>query len=134
MEKLKNLLCPKFEDNELLFRAVLPESEMPFFWKMDRITSAAFKDKKGLSVYRLCDRTKETTLEIMKKDGFRGSVFSVSVKNCKDVEAVVKYLPSASNIYHSEIHGGIEQKILSDKQAFILSRNAKCECASLIIF
>lgn len=134
MEKLKSSSDWTFEDDELLFRAVLPESEKPFFWKKDRITSAALKDRNGLSVYRLYDRTKNTTIESMKKDGFRGSVFSVSVKHCKIVEAIVRYLPSESNRYHSEIHGGEHQKILSDEQALILSRYAKCECESLICY
>ena len=42
-----------FDMYERLYRAVYPPNIMPLFWKEDgQLSSAAFKDKKGLSVER----------------------------------------------------------------------------------
>ena len=46
-----------FDEHELLLRAVLPSNRRPDFWKNGRLSSAALKDKQGLSVDRTYDRT-----------------------------------------------------------------------------
>ncbi len=50
-------MTDQFEANEKLFRAVYPPNIIPMFWKENgEISSAAFKDKKGLSVERAGNR------------------------------------------------------------------------------
>ena len=113
-----------FKDNEKLYRAVRP---IDMFWRADgTISSAALRDSNGLSVDRGADRSDAEAIAHMKSNGFKGTVISLQVSNCKDVGAVVKYLPS-TNIYHSEIHGSETKKLLSDSQRKKLSNLANIE-------
>lgn len=124
MEKLKNFMDSNFNDiSELLFRAVFPPETYSRFWKENgKISSAAFKDKHGLSVDRAGGRSKEEAIDFIKSHK-SGCIVSVSVGDCNNAKAVVKYLPTR-NIYHSEIHGSNESIILNDYQAKMLSRMA----------
>ena len=45
-------------------------------------------------------------------------------KTCMDIGASVKYLPSASNPYHSEIHGNDTNPLLSKQQRLFLAGKA----------
>ncbi len=104
-----------FLPTELLLRAVLPEG---MFWKPDgTLSSAAFKDKEGLSVNRSGDKTLNEAVDIMKNSRLRGTIVYISVGDCYNENAVLKYLPTQKNIYHSEIHGSEERIILSNGQA-----------------
>lgn len=112
-----------FEEAEKLYRAVLPVST---FWKQNgSLSSAAFKDKNGLSVDRQWDRSDEEAVNFLKERNFRGEIVYVLVQNCNEVQAVVRYLPSRGNKYHSEIHKDLQQKELSNSQAKHLARTAK---------
>lgn len=115
-----------FDDRELLLRAVWPADRRPDFWNNGRLSSAALKDKRGLSVNRTSDLPVENAVSLMSKK-FSGLIVSISVVACKAVDAYVKYCPSNDNIYHSEIHGSPTQIVLSDTQALILARRAKIE-------
>ncbi len=113
-----------FPDNEKLYRAVWPAS---MFWKRDgRVSSAAFKDKKGLSVERGDFRPDYQVVDDMKKI-FSGVIISVSAGQCREVRAVLKYLPSQRSRYHSEIHGGNDSVRLSNSQAKYLADLAVLE-------
>ena len=118
----------QFEETELLLRAVLPVS---MYWKNGKLSSAAFKDKNGLSVNRVYDQKLETAINIM-KNSLRGSIVSVLVKDCNDVSACVKYLPSKNNDYHCEIHQSETIKILNEMQAKHLANVAKVESAFIV--
>lgn len=111
-----------FEDNEQLLRAVLPSA---MFWKDNRLSSAAFKDPKGLSVDRVYKRKMESAVKKMTQS-FIGSIISVKVSDCRDVQACVKYLPS-KNKYHSEIHRDESIPLLTSFQAKHLARVAVIE-------
>ena len=103
-----------FEKKEKLYRAVLPRF---IYDKMDgRISSAAFKDAKGLSVDRGYHRADSVVIDAMRKR-LRGSIVSVTVGQCFEINAIVKYCPSPINIYHSEIHGGTDRIVLSSSQS-----------------
>lgn len=115
----------KFEETEMLLRAVLPAT---MYWKNGKLSSAAFKDKNGLSVNRVYDQNLETAITTM-KSRFCGSIVSVLVKDCNDVSACVKYLPSKNNAYHCEIHQSEVIKILNETQAKHLANVAKVESA-----
>ena len=113
-----------FEDEERLYRAVYPPSHPGLFWKKDgTLSSSAFADPKGLSVERGFYRTPKEVVEKMKKT-FTGCIVSVSVRNCRDVSAKVKYLPSRDNEYHSEIHGSDDNALLDKKQRLHLAQTA----------
>lgn len=110
-----------FENDEKLYRAVFPETKMPNFWKKNgKLSSAALKKKDGLSVERGYYRKDEDVLADMKKS-FQGNVVSVTVGQCRDVSAVVSYLPSERSKYHSEIHSSETKLRLTDSQAYRLS-------------
>lgn len=116
-----------FEGAERLYRAVYPPSHPGMFWKKDgRISPSAFADPKGLSVERGFYRKSEEIVEKMKKT-FSGCIVSLSVQDCRDVDAVVKYLPSKDNEYRSEIHSSDMVVLLNKSQRFHLAEVANEE-------
>lgn len=113
-----------FENTEKLYRAVYPPEVADIFWKRDgSISSAAFADPKGLSVDRGNYRRDDEVLTDM-RSRFSGHIISLYVKNCTDVQACVKYLPSKADPYHSEIHGSITSALLTKSQRRYLARHA----------
>ncbi len=114
----------EFEDTELLLRAIFPPNRRPDFWTGTRITSAALKTNRGLSVDRTYHRPIEEAVEFM-KPRFIGYIVSISVGACRYVQAKPVYLPTPDNEYHSEIRSSKYEKMLSDEQALYLARAAK---------
>ena len=113
-----------FKNTEKLYRAVYPPEVADIFWKTDgSISSAAFADPKGLSVERGDYRGDDEVLSDM-RHRFSGHIISLYVKNCMDVQACVKYLPSKNNKYHSEIHGSATSVLLTKSQRRHLARSA----------
>lgn len=113
----------KFSEKESLLRAVYPANRRPDFWNNGRLSSAALKDKKGLSVESTYKRTaKEAAFSMAKR--FHGFIVSFTVPDCQAVHAYLRYCPSKNSPYHSEIHGSETQVELSDRQAFLLARSA----------
>lgn len=111
-----------FKDDEKLYRAVLPAS---MYWKKSGgISSAAFSDNEGLSVERGNHREEESVVKKMRRY-FRGSIVSVTAKQCKDVNAVLKYKPTMRSRYHSEIHGSEDSPLLKKSQRKQLASVAK---------
>ncbi len=113
-----------FKNDERLYRAVYPPEIAGMYWRKDgTISSAAFADARGLSVDRGDYRTDEVVVDHMRKR-FTGYIIRLYVKNCVDIGAAVRYLPSDSNPYHSEIHGSETEVLLSKQQRLQLSRKA----------
>lgn len=111
-----------FLDDEKLYRAVRP---IDMFWKEDgTLSSAAFQDSNGLSVdrgnYREDREAKRRLLM-----NLHGTVVMFSVKDCNDVTAIVKYLPTEDNEYHSEVHKSVTEKKLTKSQQRHLAKVAK---------
>ena len=114
-----------FNINEKLYRAVYPPEVMQMYWKRDgSVSSAAFADPYGLSVDRGDYREDEEVVSEMKKR-FAGSILFVYVKNCREAGAIIYYLPSKKNIYHSEIHGSKDCKLLSKHQRRYLATHCR---------
>lgn len=114
-----------FDASEKLYRAVYPPEVAEMFWKRDgSVSSAAFADPNGLSVDRQGKRTDIEAISYMKKR-FIGSIISVYVKNCESIGAVVRFLPSKKNPYHSEIHGSNDNVLLSKSQRRYLATHAR---------
>ena len=113
-----------FLPEETLFRAVYPPEIASIFWRKDgTVSSAAFADAKGLSVERGYFRKDEEVIISMKKR-FSGTIIMLYVHDCFLIHAVVRYLPSKNNQYHSEIHGNASEKLLSKSQRLFLSKRA----------
>lgn len=115
-----------FDEKERLLRAVWPPDRRPDFWVNGRLSSAALKDKNGLSVDRTFDRTVESAVGDM-RTRLQGCIVSFSVLDCNSVNAFLEYLPSSGNKYHSEIHGSPTEIELGDVQALLLARAAVLE-------
>ncbi len=113
----------EFDEMELLLRAVWPANQRPNFWRNGKLSSAAFKDKNGLSVNRVYDQSLQESINFIRKT-LTGVIVSLTVKDCNTVQAYVKYCPSSTNKYHSEIHGSKTEIMLSDTQALSLARKA----------
>ena len=112
-----------FYEHEQLLRAVWPANRKPEFWENGRLSSAALKDKKGLSVDRTYDRPISDAVAVMKRR-FHGLIVSIAVPTCNAVNAHLVYKPSPVDPYHSEIHGSANDIELSDTQALLLARSA----------
>ncbi len=116
-------------DTEFLYRGIIEE------WydkENNRISSAAFKDKKGVSVDRdgTNRKEKECIKTILSKERRppRKSFYMVCkllTKQVREKEAFVKYCPSKNNIYHSEIHNSENKIPLSSSKARVLSKIAQ---------
>lgn len=116
-----------FEGAVRLYRAVYPPSHPGMFWKKNgKISPSAFADPKGLSVERGFYRKTEKIVEKM-KETFTGCIVSFSVQDCRDVDAVVKYLPSKENEYHSEVHSSDTVALLNKSQRYHLAQVANEE-------
>lgn len=114
-----------FSEQEKLYRAVYPATYKEMFWKKNgKVSSAAFKDKKGLSVERGYGRSDEAVIADMRNFFCGSNIVSVTVKECRDVSAVVKYLPTERSRYHSEIHSSDQKKLLTESQAKYLANKA----------
>lgn len=116
-----------FAEYEKLYRAVYPPSHPGMFWKRDgTLSPAAFADPHGLSVERGDNRSSEKIIEKMKRS-FSGCIISVTVKECNETDAVVKYLPTNNNAYHSEIHSSSTVVLLNKRQRLYLAQKANKE-------
>ena len=112
-----------FEPNEKLYRAVYPDA---MFWKDNgKVSSAAFLSRKGgCSVDRGDYRNDTAVVQDMRERNFKGSIISVTVQDCINTAAETVYAPSRVNIYHSEIYGNEERKLLTAGQRKHLANSA----------
>lgn len=108
--------------DELLLRAVYPLNQRPNFWKDGRLSGAALKDSRGLSVERTHTRSVEESVNYMLTH-LSGNIVAITQESCESVSAVVVYLPT-QNIYHCEIHGSKEKLALNPRQAREIARSA----------
>lgn len=113
-----------FYNNEKLYRAILPIE--PFKKSDGSISSAAFKDKNGLSVDKQMHRPNSEAVKFIKSNR-RGDIYSVTTNNCHEKCIECKYLPISENKYHSELHKDSETKGLTSSQAKHLAKNCKEE-------
>ena len=116
-----------FEPDEKLYRAVFPDS---MFWKRNgQVSSAAFLSRRGgCSVDRGNYRDDSVVVQDMRNRNFKGSIVAVTVQDCRDVDAIVVYAPSRTNIYHSEILKDTEHELLTAGQRKHLAVSAVVVC------
>lgn len=108
-----------FPSDESLYRAINPVNG---FWKTNgKLSSAAFKDGKGLSVDRGDFRPDEIVVDEM-SHRLKGSIVKFSVEDCNKIDARVQYDPNEEDQYHSLVLGK-ERIRLSDSQAKRLRDN-----------
>lgn len=118
-------MTEQFDAFERLYRAVYPPEIMPLFWKENgEVSSAVFKDKRGLSVERAGFRNEEIVISDMKVF-FKGTIISIFAEDCFSCKALLKYLPTRRSLFHSEIHGGEGRILLSQSQCKHLAKNAR---------
>ena len=112
-----------FELDEKLYRAVYPDA---IFWKDNgNVSSAAFLSKRGgCSVDRGNFRNDLDVVLDMRNRGFKGSIITVTVQDCRNIDAEVIYSPSKNNIYHSEILKDKEHEKLTAGQRKFLAKQA----------
>jgi len=112
------------QDDELLHRAIKPK---PQFWntKTDSVSSALFKDSRGVSVDKNSNRPDEEVKRslLVSFPDLIGEARLTS-KLCRDKDCEVKADPIENNEHHTLILGNKKIELTSG-QAKFLSRN--CE-------
>jgi len=114
-----------FSPSEKLYRAVHET-----FWIDDRLSSACFKDKKGLSVNRSFEnRDNEAIRQLENSFSTKPlkAIVSIRVHQCTDLLLKTKYLPEINNEFHSEIHQSESIISLSTGQAKKLAKSCVFE-------
>lgn len=122
---MKEIVSPE----ELLYRAVKP---IPVYWKDGRITSALFKDSKGVSVDRDGGRSSENIISnFVTRMGDKNvkAIAILKAEQCFNNEMIVIPSPVQDNKYHAEIHCSETKVELSKKQARALANC--CQCVAL---
>lgn len=122
------MLNETIADNEFLYRGIIEE-----WYDKDnnRISSATFKDSKGVSVDRDGNREeyecRQTILSIERRPPRKPfiKVCKLLTKKVRETEAFVKYCPSVNNKFHSEIHNAENQIPIPSSKARLLSRIAE---------
>lgn len=116
-----------FYAEEKLYRKV-PNN--PIMWREDGgISTAAFKDSKGMSVDRQMKRSNLEAIETLTSHHSDvKAIVSTSYQFCTEtIEALVIYAPCEDNIYHSEIHKDSQKPQLSRGQLKKLVDNCTLE-------
>lgn len=124
-----NTMNKTIADTEFLYRGIIEE------WydkENNRISSAAFKDKKGVSVDRDGNNRKEKecvnsilSIERIPPRKPFYKVCKLLTKQVREKDAFVRYCPSANNKYHSEIHNTEKEIPISQSKARALSKIAQ---------
>lgn len=66
----------------------------------------------------------EDSVDFMLNNNLEGYIVAFGVPLCKTIDVYLVYAPTINNKFHSEIHGSPKNKVLSDKQALSLAKNA----------
>lgn len=104
-----------FPDEEKLYRAVQPAFLL--IKENGKVSSAAFKDKRGMSVLRGDSREDSAVdAELHKNLGSDKRTAVFRVHHCREVDAVPVYRPSRMSVYHSEVHGSKTELVLNPMQ------------------
>lgn len=107
------MLEQEVHDDEYLYRGVVKNN-----WDFlnGRPSSATYKDSLGVSVDRQGERNdNDSVLSLLdKKDFF--AVCKVLTRDVRALDALVYYLPKNDNLYHSEIHGSVDDVRLKGKK------------------
>lgn len=91
--------------------------------KIIGVSSALFKDEKGVSVDQKKERTETETIDELKNffDKRSKGIVSLLESDVTDTEAVLIPKPSVYSPYHAEIHKSHKEILLDDVQALQLA-------------
>jgi hypothetical protein len=103
---------------ESLFRAV---SDNPIMFQNNRVTSALFKDSKGVSVNR-SNEDAELSFSLLVQRFCCKNIAELSVAECLKADVYLKYLPKPDNIFHTEMHDSVNSVKLSKSKAKKLAK------------
>lgn len=105
---------------ETLYRAIRP---LDFLWDFDfdRPSSAAFKDKDGLSCDKLDDRQENEVFKTLRKRFETRAIVKIKVKQCLKIGVYPKDAPSKQNKYHAEIWENEHEKLISSQKRRLLA-------------
>lgn len=109
--------------------------------KNKRVTSAIFRDKKGVSVDRAWHRNIEEAVNMLRisrahkknKSPNDYAVISVTKSDCDSIGAICLYDPIEENIYHSLIQKSRDKIELTRTQAKALTKLARIEYGEIKI-
>ena len=113
---------PEIPDQENLYRGIHSTQ-----WNEEesRPSSAAFKDRRGLSVDRCNLRDEEDVINfLLSKKPHRGIV-KISVPYARELPSMVVYAPVDGNIYHSELHNDEDKLELARGKAKRLAKDSE---------
>lgn len=123
-------MCQITAPDEILYRRIHINPE---FWdkEFDRPSSAAFKDPKGLSVFRRGGREENEVLNHLKcifSSQTTKTFVYISVNICIDIDVYVKDKSNNSD-YHAEIHDSRNTiEICSSKRKKLAEAFRECHC------
>lgn len=115
-------MIEEVKEEESLYRSVKP---LPQYWKGNVVTSALFKDSKGVSVDRGGRRADESIVKNFKSAFGADQVKAIvclTAKKCFDTEVLVVAKPLDNNQYHAEIHRSAQEIELTKGQARALAK------------
>jgi hypothetical protein len=113
----------EIDPEESLFRAVNPK-----VLEKGKITSALFKDSKGVSVNRSNEDSERSLGLLIERLGCK-EIAELKVADCLKVEVYIKYCPLRGNPFHTEIHNSIDKVTLSQGKA----RKLAVLCKRLVV-
>lgn len=115
-------LTTHIDDREYLYRGIVEN-----FWNYERgtISSAAFKDKNGTSVDRDAGRDRNDCIRFLQSKKSFFAIFRVKTFDVRAIQAIVEYLPTNENIFHSEIHDSPGRPQIRSSKANKISRKAE---------
>lgn len=118
------MLPQNISDEEILFRAIKP---FPNWWKFDinRPSSAAFKDSRGVSVDRDADRQSSQVVQILRARFSVRAVVSIPTGVCRTFGTCPVAKPLPNQPEHAEIHRSESEIELTSGQARNLSKAAR---------
>lgn len=109
-------------ESETLYRAV---RAWPKYWKENgRLSPAAFKDSKGLSVDRDGDRNEKKVVHDFRKRKFEGTLISVGARECIELNVYLKPKPKKWP-YHVLVLDSQNEIVISDEKCDKLRQIAK---------
>lgn len=111
------------DERENLFRAVLPKHI--FDKRKGRISSAAFKDPKGVSVDRGAGRPDKIAAKALLAHGLHGSVCAVSVLDCQSANVFINPEPSRKNSFHAALYANSKRDGMEPEQSKYLAEVAR---------
>ena len=112
--------------SEEQFYRVINRSQ-PYSFEKNKISSALFKDPKGLSMDKKGERNEDDAVKFMEnyfRERFKG-VARLGHKKLEKAETYIENSPSEKNEYHVQVYENSEKDPISSLKALILADSAE---------